>query len=86
MTPVILTWVTISVSILNLLFQIAERLARRLRIARIRLYAQAIERYVSESQQSTVTERLNEVYEDYSSDLDPALAALQAVSIPPDRG
>jgi len=65
------------ISIPDPLFRSAERLAKRLRISRSRLYAQAIERYVADSQENGVTARLNEVYAESSSGLDPALAALQ---------
>ena len=85
MTVVILARVKTAISLPDPLFQTAERLAKRLRIPRSRLYAQAIERYVAESQDSIITSRLNELYADGGSDLDSALAALQAVSIPPDR-
>ena len=40
-------------------FQAAERLAKRLRIPRSRLYARAIERYVSEAQERDVTALLS---------------------------
>ena len=74
-----------AISIPDPLFRTAERLAKRLRIPRSRLYAQAIERYVADSQEDGVTARLNEVYADSSSDLDPALAAMQTISISSER-
>jgi predicted transcriptional regulator len=73
-----------AISIPDPLFRTAERLARRLGIPRSRLYAQAIERYVADSEENGVTARLNEVYAGSSSGLDSALAALQAVSISSD--
>jgi metal-responsive CopG/Arc/MetJ family transcriptional regulator len=71
-----------AVSIPSPLFQAAERLAKRLGIARSRLYSHAIERYVAEAQQRDVTALLNEIYADETAELDSALAALQAVSLP----
>ena len=73
-----------AISIPDPLFRTAERLAKRLGIPRSRLYAQAIERYVADSEESSVTARLNEVYAESSSGLDRALAALQAISISSD--
>jgi metal-responsive CopG/Arc/MetJ family transcriptional regulator len=73
-----------AISLPESLFQSAERLAKRLRIPRSRLYAQAIERYVAESEDSNITAQLNEVYANGVSDLDPTLAALQTISIPRD--
>jgi len=64
------------------LFREAERLAKRLGIPRSRLYARALERYVSEAQQRDVTARLNEIYASEHSELDPALDVLQSIAIP----
>jgi hypothetical protein len=66
-------------------FQAAERLAKRLRIPRSRLYARAIERYVSEAQERDVTALLNQVYAEEEGKLDSALAMLQWASIPRER-
>ncbi|MGO9266717.1 MAG: ChpI protein [Candidatus Binataceae bacterium] len=81
MTGVILLRVKTAISIPDPLFRTAERLAKRLGIPRSRLYAQAIERYVADAEENGVTARLNEVYAGSGSGLDPALAALQAISI-----
>lgn len=45
----------------------------------------ALERYVAEAQERNVTAMLNHVYAHEASELDSALAALQAVSIPHER-
>lgn len=74
-----------AISLPDALCRSVERLAKRLRIPRSRPYAQVIERYLAESEDSIVTSRLNEVYADAGSQLDSALAASQAVSIPFER-
>jgi metal-responsive CopG/Arc/MetJ family transcriptional regulator len=74
-----------AVSIPGPVFQAAERLAKRLRIPRSRLYARAIERYVSEAQERDVTALLNQVYAEEEGKLDSALAMLQWASIPRER-
>jgi hypothetical protein len=71
-----------AVSIPASVFQAAERLAKSLGIPRSRLYARAIERYVSEVEQRDITAQLNRVYADEKVELDPVLAMLQWVSIP----
>ncbi len=73
-----------AVSVPTHLFQAAERLAKRLKIPRSRLYSQAIERYVSESEERDVTALLNRVYADQPATLDPPLAAMQMASIMPE--
>jgi hypothetical protein len=74
-----------AVSIPGPVFQAAERLAKRLRIPRSRLYARALERYVSEAQERDVTALLNQVYAEEEGKLDSALAMLQWASIPRER-
>ena len=74
-----------AVSIPEPVFLAAERLAKRLRIPRSRLYSRALERYVSEAGQSEVTARLNQVHAEDRFDLDPVLAALQLASLPRKR-
>ena len=74
-----------AVSIPGPVFQAAERLAKRLRIPRSRLYARAIERYVSEAQERDVTALLNQVYAEEEGKLDSALAMLQWASISRER-
>jgi hypothetical protein len=56
-----------------------------LRIPRSRLYARAIERFVAETQERDVTALLNQVYAEEIAALDPALDALQSLSISPDH-
>jgi metal-responsive CopG/Arc/MetJ family transcriptional regulator len=71
----------LSVSIPSLVFEAAERLARRLGIPRSQLYSRAIERYVSEAQQEDITARLNQVHADDKTELDSTLAALEWASV-----
>lgn len=59
----------------------AERLAQQLDVSLSELYTVALSAYINAHQQSSVTEALNRVYATESSDLEPALVALQAASI-----
>ena len=70
-----------AVSIPGPLFQAAERMAKRLGMPRSRLYAKAIERYLSEAQAVDVTTLLNEVYGGDTSELDPLIERMQVASI-----
>ena len=57
-------------------------------MSRSQLYAEAIARFVAEHRGRGVTELLNQVYADSpsESELDPALADLQARAIEPEDG
>jgi len=74
-----------AISIPDQLFREAERTAKRLKIPRSRLYSEAIERYLRESREQDVTERLNAIYKTEDSELAPALQALQFASFPRER-
>ena len=84
-----MTWlyssiVKTAVSIPDPIFEAADRLARRRRISRSELYADALARLLEADESRGITERLDEVYGDRSSDLDPGLAVLQALAIDED--
>jgi hypothetical protein len=84
-----MTWlyssiVKTAVSIPDPIFEAAGRLARRRRISRSELYAEALARLLEADESCGITERLDDVYGERSSDLDPGLAVLQALAIDED--
>jgi metal-responsive CopG/Arc/MetJ family transcriptional regulator len=66
-----------AVSVPDALFDEAERLATRLGMTRSGLYAAALEDFVSRHQARRVSERLDAIYSNESSDLDPGVSAAQ---------
>jgi metal-responsive CopG/Arc/MetJ family transcriptional regulator len=66
----------VAVSIPDPIFQQAERVSRRMRVPRSQLYARALEAYVREHSGEEITQRLNEVYANVSSSLEPAVEAV----------
>ena len=73
-----------AVSIPDPIFEAADRLARRRRISRSELYAEALARLLEADESRGITERLDDVYSERSSELDPGLAAAQALAIDED--
>ena len=71
-----------AVSIPDKVFRKAEALAKSLEISRSELYTSAIATFVAEHDEAGVTERLNEVYPQQSSALDPVIEQLQILSLP----
>jgi metal-responsive CopG/Arc/MetJ family transcriptional regulator len=63
----------VAVSVPDPVFQAAERVCRRMRISRSRLYAAAVEEFVRQHSDEEVTEQLNKVYAEQSSRLEPAI-------------
>ena len=75
---VILKAVKVAVSIPDAVFEAAEELAARRQCSRSSLYAQALEWLLAEVDGDDVTARLDAVYAEESSGLDPALRDAQA--------
>ena len=71
-----------SVSLPDELFYQAEIEARHLGVSRSELYARAISEYMRHRQSDDITARLNKVYLEISSELDPVLARMQILSLP----
>lgn len=68
----------VAVSIPDSVFEAAEELAARRQCSRSSLYAQALERLLAEVDADEVTDRLDAVYADEPTELDPALRDAQA--------
>ncbi len=74
-----------AISIPDDLFVQAEQLAARFGVSRSELYATAIREYVAAHHYDRITERLNAIYDQEPSNLDPALMELQVRSLPPEE-
>lgn len=67
-----------AVSIPDPIFDAADRLARQRRMSRSALYAEALELLLAQHADDEVTARLNAIYDEVDSSLDPAVAAAQS--------
>ena len=74
-----------AVSLPDQVFKAAEALAGRLGMTRSRLYATAIEEFVARHQARRVSEKLDAVYGQASSKLDPAVRKAQARALKKDE-
>jgi metal-responsive CopG/Arc/MetJ family transcriptional regulator len=71
-----------AISIPDDVFQAAEELSKRLGMSRSELYAKAVATFVKSHKGTRVKETLDAIYGTEDSRLDPALMALQALSLP----
>lgn len=69
-----------AISIPDRLFGRADALARRMKVSRSELYATAVAEYVAKHQDEKTTARLNAVYSELHSGMDPLLRRAQARS------
>jgi len=74
-----------AISIPNSLFNSAEEVAKELDMSRSELYTKAIKEFLEAHQYTNVTQLLNEVYTDESSQLDRELIKIQSASINKDN-
>ena len=70
-----------AISLPDELFLSANELAERQGVSRSELYATAVSEYLAKHRDDDVTSKLNEVFADESSGLNPALRAAQARSV-----
>jgi hypothetical protein len=70
-----------AVSIPDPVFKAADKLARRMGVSRSRLYTIALERFVQDHDDEAITAKLNEVYANETSALDPVLQSIQSRSV-----
>lgn len=73
-----------AISVPDPLFEAAEELARRLGKSRSQLYAEALQAFLDQRRDQSITERLNEIYdaEPALAELDPVLKEMQYRSLP----
>lgn len=74
-----------AISVPDDVFEAAEAFAERHSMSRSQLYSSAVAEYIAERRTDGVTEALNRIYGETSSELDPALAALQDEVIESER-
>ena len=73
-----------AISIPDRVFQAAEEAAERLAMSRSELYTRAVETFLEAHPAVDVTGKLNEVYSEDPSGMDPAVAEMQRLSLPED--
>jgi len=71
-----------AISLPDSVFEQAESLAQRLGLSRSELYTKAIHAYLRKYNREQILEQLNQVYSDEFSQLDPAVAKMQLMSLP----
>jgi metal-responsive CopG/Arc/MetJ family transcriptional regulator len=74
-----------AISIPDSIFKAAEKMAQRLGLSRSELYAKAVDEFLQRHRNEGVTKELDKIYAKESSQLDPALQAIQSASIDEDE-
>ncbi len=66
-----------AISIPDSVYNAAEQLANRLGESRSELYSKAVGNYIKQHQNVKVTEKLNDLYENNTSNFDSAMVSMQ---------
>ena len=80
-TLVILCVMKTAISIPDSIFETAEKFAERQGLSRSELYTRAVKEYLERNRNDRVTEVLNEIYEQESSEIDPIIKQMQFSSV-----
>jgi len=70
-----------AISIPDDVFSLAERFAHHRKMSRSALFTVAVDEYIHHHREDDVTKRLNNVYANEDSALDPVFAQLQSLSL-----
>jgi metal-responsive CopG/Arc/MetJ family transcriptional regulator len=71
-----------AISLPDPIFEEAEALAQHLGVSRSELYTKALRAYLQRYNRARTLSKLNEVYAEESSELDPVMAKMQFMSLP----
>lgn len=71
-----------AISLPDSVFDEAEALAQQLGLSRSKLYTKALRAYLKKHNRNQILHKLNQVYSQESSELDPMLAKMQFMSLP----
>ncbi len=74
-----------AISIPDSIYKAAEKLATHLGMTRSALYTKAINKFLLDFRNDSITEKLNEIYEKEISRLEPAYETMQIISIEEDE-
>jgi metal-responsive CopG/Arc/MetJ family transcriptional regulator len=71
-----------AISLPDPVFEEAESLAKQLGVSRSELYTNALKAYLQKYNRDQTLNKLNQIYAEESSALDPVLAKIQFMSLP----
>lgn len=74
-----------AISVPNDVFQLSDRLAKKLRISRSAVFAMGVRKLGEEFDDEEITSRLNDYYGKQRAELDPVIVQMAAISLPNDE-
>jgi hypothetical protein len=74
-----------AISVPEEIFQLSEKLAKKLNISRSKVFAMGIAKLDQEFQSDDTTARLNEYYSKEKAEIDPVILRMATLSLPKDE-
>jgi len=73
-----------AISVSDDIFQLTEKLAKRLKVSRSKVFAMGVKK-LAEEYDDQVTAKLNDFYEKEKAEIDPVIMKMAALSLPKDE-
>lgn len=74
-----------AISVPDDVFNLSEKLAKKLKVSRSRVFAMGVKKLAEEYEDDQVTARLDEFYAKEKAEIDPAIMKMAALSLPKDE-
>lgn len=71
-----------AISVPNDVFELSERLAKKLKVSRSQIFAMGVKKLAEEHDDDEITARLNEFYSKEKAEIDPVIMKMAALSLP----
>jgi hypothetical protein len=71
-----------AISVPDEVFELSEKLAKKLKVSRSKIFAMGVEKLAEEYDEDRVTARLDEFYSKEKAEIDPVIMKMAALSLP----
>jgi len=84
-TEVILLNMKTAISVSDDIFLLSEKLAKKLKVSRSKIFAMGVKKLAEEYNDDDVTAKLDKFYENERAEIDPVIMKMAALSLPKDE-
>ncbi len=74
-----------AISVSDDVFLLSEKLAKRLKVSRSKIFAMGVKKLAEEYEEDDVTAKLDKFYENERAEIDPVIMKMAALSLPKDE-
>ncbi len=74
-----------AISVPNDVFELSEKLAKKLKVSRSKIFAMGVKKLAEEYSDDEITANLDKFYEKERAEIDPVIMKMAALSLPKDE-